>query len=282
MHTLVTGLDGFTGRYIKAELESNGHTVAGLTSDLTHYDAVLTEVEKIQPEAVIHTAAISFVGHGNANAFYEVNTIGSRNLLEALAKHAPNVSSILMVSSANVYGNRTAGSLNEEVIPDPANDYAVSKYAMEQMTKLWFDQLPITIVRPFNYTGVGQEDKFLIPKIVSHFKNKKSVIELGNLDVWREFNDVRSVVSIYRKLLEQRLAGQIFNVCSGQTHSLKEIVSICEDLTSHSIEIKVNPQFVRENEIRELKGDCSKLGNLIANKANYTIEDTLRWMLESC
>ena len=169
---LVTGLKGFTGRYIQTELQAQGYNVVGLSSDLTVPDDVASEVAQVQPDAVIHLAGIAFVGHSNANAFYEVNLIGTRNLLEALAQHAPNVQSILLASSANVYGNRTEGVLSEDTIPDPANDYAVSKLAMEKMAHLWVDRLPLFIVRPFNYTGIGQDEKFLIPKIVTHFQAK--------------------------------------------------------------------------------------------------------------
>ncbi len=279
MRILVTGLDGFTGCYIKTELESHGHDVIAFKSDLTDPVNVDAEIAKILPEAVVHLAGIAFVGHGSANAFYEVNTIGTRNLLASIAKHAAGIKSILLVSSANVYGNRSEGILDETMTPEPANDYAVSKFAMEQMAHLWFDQLPITIVRPFNYTGVGQEDKYLIPKIVSHFKNKNDIIELGNLEVWREFGDVRSVVDIYRQLIEISPAGKTLNICTGQSYSLKEIVHLCEKITGHSIEIKVNPEFVRQNEIRELKGDSRLLDSIISDKKSYSLHDTLSWML---
>ena len=277
---LITGLDGFTGHYVQSELLKQGYKVVGLSSDLTAADDIANEIAQVQPDAVIHLAGIAFVGHGNANAFYEVNLIGTRNLLEALAQHAPNVQSILLASSANVYGNRSEGVLSEDTIPDPANDYAVSKLAMEQMALLWADRLPLFIVRPFNYTGVGQDEKFLIPKIVAHFREKKSIIELGNLEVWREFGDVRTVAEIYRKLLEHCPAGETLNICTGQTHSLREVVVMCEKITGHNIEIKVNPLFVRANEVRELTGDNSRLKKHICNWKIQHLETTLAWMLE--
>lgn len=281
MHTLVTGIEGFTGRFVQAELEANGHTVVGLSSDLTDAAAVANEVSKLQPEAVIHLAGLAFVGEDNANAFYEVNLIGTRNLLDSLSKHAPNLSSVLIISSANIYGNSTGGVLDESVTPNPSNDYAVSKLAMEYMARLWSDKLPICIVRPFNYTGVGQDGRFLIPKIVRHFRDKEPVIELGNLDVWREFGDVRTVAAIYRMLIENCSKGETLNVCTGQTYSLKEVITLCEKLTGHKIKVQVNPEFVRENEVRELKGDNSRLLKLVEKFNVYTFEETLSWMLEA-
>ena len=102
MLTLVTGVEGFTGCFVKAELEANGHTVAGLVSDLTDAKAVAKEVLDLQPEAVIHLAGIAFVGDDNANAFYNVNLVGTRNLLAALSENVKNLSSVLVTSSANV------------------------------------------------------------------------------------------------------------------------------------------------------------------------------------
>ena len=278
---LITGCDGFTGRYVRSEMETNGYRVIGLSSNLTDYDEISTEIKRLNPHVVIHLAGIAFVGHGNANTFYEVNLIGTRNLLEALSDHATNIKCILLASSANVYGNRSEGILDEDTTPDPANDYAVSKLAMEHMAKLWLDKLPLFIVRPFNYTGVGQDEKFLIPKIVNHFKQKKSVIELGNLDVWREFGDVRTVANIYRRLVELCPAGETLNICTGKAHSLKEVVDLCKKITGHSIEIKVNPAFVRENEVRELTGDSKRLIKIIGDSASPDFQATLDWMLNS-
>ncbi|MCW8986625.1 MAG: GDP-mannose 4,6-dehydratase [Gammaproteobacteria bacterium] len=280
MLTLVTGIEGFTGHYVKKELEANGHTAVGLRSDLTDLDAVDKEILSLQPEAVIHLAGLAFVGDDNANAFYDVNLVGTRNLLQALAKHASRLSSVLVTSSANVYGNSTGGVLDESMRPNPSNDYAVSKLAMEYMTRLFNNKLPLCLVRPFNYTGIGQNEKFLIPKIVKHFLDKEPVIELGNLDVWREFGDVRTVAKIYRMLVENCPAGETLNVCTGQTYSLKEVIQLCEKLTGHNIEIKVNPEFVRENEVRELKGDNTRLNRWLGNIPTYTFEETLNWMLD--
>lgn len=283
MRVLLTGARGFTGGYVRAELEAHGHSVVGLAADLTHKEALTAEVAALQPEAVVHLAALAFVGHGNPNAFYEVNLIGTRNLLAALAEYAPAVQSVLLASSANVYGNRSEGVLSESTLPDPVNDYAVSKLAMEQMAALWADELPLFIVRPFNYTGVGQDEKFLIPKIVAHFKRQQAVIELGNLAVWRDFGDVRDVARAYRELLAVCPRGQTINVCSGHTYTLQDIIDFCTELSGHHLRVQVNPAFVRPNEVRVLSGDNSRLKQLLTNSAapSYTLKETLSWMLQS-
>jgi nucleoside-diphosphate-sugar epimerase len=276
---LVTGSAGFTGRYLSQELVQAGHEVIGLASDLCDSQALQDEVNEVQPDSVAHLAAIAYVGHGDANAFYQVNLLGTRNLLQALTNTRTDVRSILLASSANIYGNRSEGVLSEDTSPDPVNDYAVSKLAMEYMANLWLGQLPIIVVRPFNYTGIGQSESFLIPKIVSHFRQRKDIIELGNTEVWREFNDVRTITKIYSKLLTRAPLGETLNICTGNVYSLREVIAICERLTNHNIEITVNQDFVRPNEVRVLKGDNSRLKSILRDFDFYKLEETLSWML---
>lgn len=288
---LVTGSEGFTGHYLVAELKAAGHEVIGLgshassapgyiQSDLTDAGTLKAALADAQPDVVVHLAALAFVGHGDPNGFYQVNLMGTRNLLEAVAASGKTPESVLLASSANVYGNQAEGVLDERTPPAPANDYAVSKVAMEYMAKTWLPNLPITLVRPFNYTGVGQADNFLLPKIVSHFKRKASVIELGNLDVWRDFSDVRAVVQAYRKLIEKQPVGETFNVASGKTYSLREVLALCTELSGHELEVQVNPAFVRANEVKTLCGDAGKLRECIGEWDTPELKDTLRWMLE--
>jgi nucleoside-diphosphate-sugar epimerase len=292
LKALVTGLHGFTGGYVAAELERSGYEVYGLGSltpvgredryvvaDLTNPADVDRALRVVSPDVVIHLAGIAFVGHGDAEALYRVNVVGTRNLLEALARLPTRPKSVLLASSANVYGNAKDVVLTEEASADPANDYAVSKLAMEYMANLWRDRLPITIVRPFNYTGVGQSEAFLLPKIVAHFKRGESSIELGNLDVWRDFGDVRSVAEAYRRLIQVGVAGITVNVCSGRVHSLREVISMMEQLSGRSIELKVNPAFVRANEVRTLQGCADRLRSIIGEWGNPPLRETLAWMM---
>jgi len=287
---LITGVQGFTGRYMADELRASGYEVIGTGSqalDAPDYHQVdLTDglgsralLAEVQPDVIVHLAAIAFVGHGAAEAFYQVNLLGTRNLLEAIAACGKAPECVLLASSANVYGNVSEGMLDEQTPPAPANDYAVSKLAMEYMARLWCDRLPIVIARPFNYTGVGQAENFLLPKIVSHFHRKADTIELGNLDVWRDFSDVRAVVQAYRGLIEARPLGQTVNVSSGHTHSLREVIAKCTAITGHSIEVQVNPAFVRANEVKTLCGDNARLRGLVPGWQTPSLDETLGWML---
>lgn len=290
---LVTGVKGFTGRYMVDKLQALGYEVWGLssdldsapstcqivTSDLTQPDSLEIAVKTCQPNYVIHLAGIAFVGHSSPAAFYNVNLIGTHHLLQALTSYASDLKCVLLASSANIYGNNTEGLLSEKAPPHPANDYAVSKLAMEHMAQLWLGKLPIVIARPFNYTGVGQTENFLIPKIVSHFVSKKSHIELGNLDVWREFNDVRDVTHAYAKLIEAAPVGQTINVCSGQLVSLREVLALATEITHHKLEVRVNPNFVRPSEVISLGGDPSLLKSYIPDWQPRPLRETLQWML---
>ncbi len=290
---LVTGLRGFTGQYLAHELESVGYRVFGTChgSDLTGPDVHRVDlcdraelarvVQDVKPDVVAHLAGVSFVAHGDVGDIYRTNIIGSSNLLEALGGLERKPSAVLLASSANVYGNATVEVVDETVPPNPANDYAVSKLAMEYMAGVYQDRLPIVVVRPFNYTGVGQSPQFLIPKIVGHFQRGERVIELGNIEVERDFSDVRRVVDAYRRLLELAPAGGVFNVCSGQAVSLKAVIAMMEQIAGYEIEVHINPAFVRANEVRRLQGNAARLQSAVGPLEDIPLESTLRWMYEA-
>jgi nucleoside-diphosphate-sugar epimerase len=293
VRVLVTGVAGFTGRYVAAELASAGCHVVGLghpgsaapphptdyhIADLLDRDGLRSTVSALDVDAVLHLAAISFVAYGNAEELYRANVVGSRNLLEAVDSMRQTPRIVAMASSATIYGNSTVQPTHEDVPPAPVNDYAVSKLAMEHMAALWSDRLPIAITRPFNYTGVGQHIRFLIPKIVDHFRRGEQKIELGNTCIWREFNDVRSVASYYRRLVEVAPAGVTVNLCSGVGHSLAEVLDMMAAIAGYQIDVYVNPAFVRANEVVRLVGGRQRLVETLGDEPVIPLEQTLQWM----
>jgi nucleoside-diphosphate-sugar epimerase len=279
MKILLTGASGFTGLFFKTQAQKNGHTVMPLVADLTDKAAVTAEVLNAQPEAVVHLAAISFVGHADEAAFYSVNVVGSSNLLSALMTLPIKPKCVLLASSANIYGNCNTSPIFESQQPAPVNHYAISKLSMELMAATYFHSLPIVISRPFNYTGPGQSANFLIPKLVSHFARKADFIELGNLHVEREFNDVRIVCDAYLHLLQRGVSGQTYNICTGVPHTLAHVIETLQSMTGHSITVKVNPSFIRPNEVRRLCGSPAKLQACIGSLPEITLAQTLQWML---
>jgi nucleoside-diphosphate-sugar epimerase len=288
----ITGITGFTGKYLEAFFSKKGFSVYGTTfsesNSKNHFTCNILDQEllskiisDLKPAYVVHLAAISFVAAKNQKDIYDVNIFGTLNLLNAIEASKYKPKNILIASSAAVYGN-IEGALDEQMCPKPVNHYGNSKLVMENMVKSYFDRLNIIIVRPFNYTGLGQESHFLIPKIISHFKEHKTEIELGNIDVYREFNNVHFVVQCYAKLLFSELNSEIFNVCSGNAVNIDQIISLMNQSANYTIKVNINPDFVRKNEIQVLKGNPKKLFEHLGDLSQeFTIENTLLQMYKT-
>ena len=283
---LITGINGFTGEHLEQYLLAQGFDVYGTVvgepcnkkhfrCDITHKSEVYDVVQTVKPDYVVHIAAISFVGESNASLIYDVNVMGSENILEALVEHKINVKKVILASSATVYGNQGQKVLDESMCPKPVNHYGISKLSMEHVARNYFDKFNIIITRPFNYTGVGQASHFLIPKIVEHYKEGKKEIELGNIHVAREFNDVKFVVEVYYKLLLSRSDSTIVNLSSNNPIKLLEVIELMNQLAGYEIKVKVNPLFVRANEIDSLAGSTTKLKKIIEIDNHYRLKDTL-------
>ena len=295
--TLITGAAGFTGRYLTSLLAGRGHEVHGVVhfapekpvvdvaalhmADLADRHAILRVVEEVRPDHVVHLAAIAFVGHDDIDEMYRANVVGTRQLLDVLAGLDTAPRSVILASSANVYGNTRSGVLDETMLPTPANDYGVSKIAAEYVGRLYAERLPLITVRPFNYTGRGQTENFLIPKIIAHARRRAPLIELGNLDVARDFSDVRTVIDAYARLLDTPAAvGGTFNICSGRAVTINEMLDLVAALSGHRLEVRVNPAFVRADEVKTLSGSAERLEATIGKLDGIAFGDTLRWMLE--
>lgn len=289
---LIIGIESFTGKHLENFLTSCGFEVSGTSflrtaksnafqCDITDKTSIKNVIEKVLPNTIINLAGISFVGNAQKELFYSVNVLAVENILEAILEidnYTPN--KVMLVSSATVYGNQESPILDESMAPNPINHYGISKLAMEQIAKTYFDKLNIIVTRPFNYTGRGQEAHFLIPKIVSHYKAHKIEIELGNIDVYREFNDVSYVCEIYKRLLDSEIKSEIVNVCSNRVIALKKVIEQMDEVAGYKIMIKINPAFVRENEIVSLSGSTDKLFALVGEVNQKDFKQTLKDMYE--
>jgi len=289
---LITGIDGFTGVYLEKLLTAAGYDVYGLAyprsgkrkhlvCDITDRKELVASLNVVRPDFVIHLAGISFVPHSDVSQIYAINYLASINILDALLEIGLRPEKIVLASSANVYGNPSMEVVDESLCPSPISHYAISKLNMEFMARTYFDRLNILITRPFNYTGVGQAEHFLIPKILRHFKDRKHEIELGNTEVARDFSDVRFVAEVYKKLMECPAASESVNICSGVSTSLIDIIRTMNEMAGYEINVVVNPAFIRGNEVITLSGSPNRLFSLIGDMKVYSVESTLRWMFET-
>jgi len=280
MRVAITGSEGFTGRYLSAALDRYGIDHVAIDVDVTDPAALDAAVRNTEFDRLIHLAATAFAGSNDWRGFYEVNQLGTCNLLDSVARHRAGARCIL-ASSAQVYGPNAAGLINEAHVCIPANHYAISKYGMELAAQLFSGELEILVPRPFNYTGVGQDVRYVIPKIVDHFRRRAREIELGNLWVKRDFGDVRSVAEAYCALAVADDPPSIINIGTGNLHSIEEILDMLGDLTGHRPEISVNPEFVRPNDVPALGADITLARASLPGWTPLPLEQTLEWMLTS-
>lgn len=288
---LIFGIEGFTGTHLSRYLENEEYEIFGTSYikvqdnifqvDITDKDDILKVLQEVIPDYIIVLAGISFSAHGNNEDFYNINTIGTINILDSLIQLKQNPKKIIIASSATVYGNLGLEVLDESLCPKPANHYGASKYSMECIASNYFSQLNIIITRPFNYTGVGQIDTFLIPKIVNHFKENKKEIELGNLNVSREFNDISYICEVYKKLLDSDINSEVVNLSTNRGIKLLDVINMMNNIAGYKIKVIVNQAFVRKNEIKSLTGSEKKLLNMIGPIKLKKFELTLREMFEA-
>ena len=287
----ITGIEGFTGFHLKRTLLKSGYEVYGSSlkelkesgvyrADIRDKERMAEVLREVEPDFIIHLAGLSFTANDDIRELFEINCFATVNLLDAICEIGLKPKKVILASSAIVYGEQNSEVLEESMCPNPANPYANSKNAMENAAKRYFKKIPVIIARPFNYVGVGQKDDFVIPKIVKHFKEGKKEIELGNIDVKREFNDVRYVAQAYERLMNSPVSGEIVNICSQRGVSLREVIKTMEEIAGYEIKVKINPKFVRENEIKVLIGSTKKLYSLIEPPKNYSLKETLREIFE--
>jgi nucleoside-diphosphate-sugar epimerase len=285
MKWLITGANGFTAKHLYSFLKNNNHEVylisrsgdSAIKCDLSDQEAVVNVIKKIQPNRVVHLAGVYGLDPGLNELFYDVHVKQTENLIRACAAMScPPV--IVLASSAHVYGNRE-GKLVEDDKPAPIGHYAISKMHMEIMAQKWTSELPIYIARSFNYTGRGQAENFIIPKIIEHFKKRVPQLTLGDISVERDFSDVRDIVQYYIALFNAGQVGQTVNFCSGNLMSIAKVISHCQEITGHHLEVVLGPHLIRPQEIKKLYGCSDKLYRLTRCRPVYNIRQTLEDML---
>jgi len=270
MKILITGHSGFVGRHLQNALKASSlSTAEGGRVDLCEKSLLEKSIQEVRPDAVIHLAAQSNVPEAFKNPLktFEINFQGTYNLLNALKK-TNFCGRFLYVSSGEVYGLVSPEMLpvKESQLLMPRNPYAVSKVAAEGLCYQWSqtEKFEVIIVRPFNHIGPGQSDHFSIPNFAKQIMeikktNTAPIIEVGDIDVTRDFTDVRDVAFAYELLLKKGKNGEIYNVCSGSERSVRHVLEELLDCANIQVEIKEDRNRVRAVEQRRIYGCREKL-----------------------
>ena len=299
---LIFGAGGFVGSYLCKEFLNNGYKVSGtdkgeesaLPSEVDFYRTDLmqaNEVEKligqIQPDIIVNLAAISSVGASwnMPQTTMAINVIGALNIMEA-ARKSEQKPRILFVGSSEEYVI-SENPLDENTQLNANNPYGISKVTQEQFAKLYREQygLKIYCVRPFNHTGIGQRDSFVLPSFCKQVaeidkSGKDGKIQVGNLKVKRDFSHVKDVVRAYRMIVESDNCNQIYNVGSGNAYSLEDMLTYIIGLSNQHIEIEVDQNRIRPTDQPVICCDRSLIGKELGWEPQYNVYDALKEMYE--
>jgi GDP-4-dehydro-6-deoxy-D-mannose reductase len=294
---LVTGASGFVGRTLLGMAGAEGlggfGRIAPITdkTDLRDPAAIDRALAGKAPDAVIHLAAITFVPDSIARPHdtYAVNLHGTINLVEALGRQGFR-GAFLYVSSGDVYGAVPAQELpiTEAHLPRPRNPYSASKLAAEAYCYQLSQTSPVRVVvaRPFNHIGPGQSDRFAVAGFAKQIAGIKRgeqppMIEVGNVDVTRDFSDVRDVVRAYLKLLEAGVSGEAYNVCSGVERNIGEVLRQMLALAGVDATVTRVAGKLRPNEQTRHFGSNRKLCEDTGWAPSVPFEQSLRDLLDS-
>jgi nucleoside-diphosphate-sugar epimerase len=274
IRVLVTGGSGFIGRYLIEELKSRGATVLGtcigqatgglVAVSLTDKARLTSIIEEFAPDWIVHLAAIALVTHGDAQQIYGVNVLGTENLFNAVIDAQIPRPTMLLASTAGVYGNQQNEFLHERLEYKPANHYSYSKMVMEMLAQQYKDDIKVHVVRPFNIIGSGQSESFLIPKIVRHFYDRSPVLKLGNISSVRDYVEVHRCAWMVAELMsKQHDSPFTVNLCAGRGWTGYDVLDCLTEISGYRPEIEVVDQFVRKNEVWRLVGSPERLHQLL-------------------
>ncbi|MDH5682879.1 MAG: GDP-mannose 4,6-dehydratase [candidate division WOR-3 bacterium] len=304
----ITGIEGFVGSYLTSDLINKGYQVSGINlvelpadfpkvqvhqCDIKDKERLKEILSEERPTAVFHLAAVSSVDtceHCPELAF-EINTQGTFNLFEALRELEMHPK-IIFISSCEVYetknGTRKSKAKLSEKSPIRASSvYALTKICAEEVADFFSNRhgLRITILRPFTHTGPGQSEKFVFPSVTKQIVEieqgkRPPVIELGNIDVFRDYTDVRDMVKAYELAFLYCAPGEIYNITSERTYSIREGVETLIKLAQKPIDIKIVSEKVRQWGNQYLAGDCRKFRKATNWKPEIDFKTTLSDLLE--
>ena len=275
---LITGINGFVGPYLKIELENNGYEVFGLdlkkgivgksfSCDITRYESVFPIINEVRPEYVFHLAGFSSVAKSfkDPELCRKINVEGTRNLLESI-KNVRIRPRVLIVSSSDVYGRTAVNPVYERQLVQPVSPYGESRVEQERLAAQY--DLPIIMARSFSHTGKGQSSVAVIPSFQKQIEEapNNGIIYVGNLNVVRDFSDVEDVVKAYRLLLEKGVAGEIYNVGSSIGYNLEEVLKKMVADSGKNLQIKIDTEKIRKNDIPVIIADTDKLYEIIGFK----------------
>jgi GDP-4-dehydro-6-deoxy-D-mannose reductase len=255
-------------------------------ADIRDANAVHLLLREIKPGQIYHLAGVTAidVSWKNPRLTYEVNVFGALNLFEA-AMNLPQPPRILNVSTSQVYAS-VAGALTEESSLRPCSPYAASKAMAELLVSQYRDREAggILTVRPFNHTGCGQPPNFVLPSIAKQFAeiekgSRPPKLSLGNLNVRRDFSDVRDVVRAYASVLEKGRTSEVYNVCSGTPVLLSNIINMFQTASGIEVTVDIDPNKVRPGEPATVLGDPGKLKAETGWQPEIALQETLKDML---
>lgn len=299
---LIFGAGGFVGSYLAKEFMSNEYKVYGtdikqgdrfpkeakfFISDLMNSDCVEKLIDDIVPDIIVNLAAISSVGASwiTPQATIQINVVGAINIMEA-AKRCSKKPKIMFIGSSEEYVMSDM-PMNENCPLNASNPYGISKITQEQISELYRNQygLQIYYVRPFNHTGIGQSESFVLPNFCKQVAEieKQSIhksIKVGNLSVKRDFSHVKDIVRAYRLIIESDNCDTVYNVGSGEAYSLQKILEYIISLSSQNIEIEVDSTRFRPIDQPVICCDNSLIRSQLGWEPEYTVFDALKEMFE--
>lgn len=304
MKALITGIDGFVGYHLYKLLISQGIEVHGTTintdyineditlhhMNLLNKDEVINVIKKVSPNYVYHLAGQSAVGLSWKEPVLtmNVNVNGTINLLDAIREQKINCRT-LIIGSSDQYGPVTIDMcpIKETQNLNPVSPYGISKCTQEQIAKLYADayEMDIVMVRAFNHIGPMQGKNFVVAdfasKIVEIEQGAEPILKVGNLDAYRDFTDVRDIVKGYVLLLNKGHSGDVYNIGSGKSIKVKDILDILVEYSKVEIKIEIDASKMRPIDVPKVECDNSKIkkhtGWDIENDVHQTLKDTLEY-----